>query len=282
MAGGSLTLDIRSVNSRFLDLSFRIPDELRSLEPQLRERITETLTRGKVDCRLQLNLEGLTTGEATIDGQALRVLADLAAQVRAVLPEVQPLTVAQVLGWPGVIAGRGDAMETLRELVPGLMREALADLVESRRREGERLGGMIRECTARIREGLARIAPLVPQSVAAWQARITERLREAMAGADEERIRQEVALFGIKVDVAEEFSRLAAHLDEVDRLCASAPVGQPGSRRPVGKRLDFLMQELNRETNTLGSKAVAREITDTVVDFKVLIEQMREQVQNIE
>jgi uncharacterized protein (TIGR00255 family) len=290
LEGASLTIELRSVNSRFLDIAFRVPDDLRAAEPPLRDQITAALARGKIDCRLQYSIDPTHTLPANLDQRVLERLVALSAQVTRALPEARPLAVADVLAWPGVIAGRGDAFEALRAAAPGLMQQALRDLVASRAREGARLGAMICERTAQIRTGLAVIAPLIPQSVAAWQARLGERLREALAGAEEDRIRQEVALFGVKIDVAEEFSRLAVHLDEIDRLCgagtavvADAPAASLAARsQPVGKRLDFLMQELNRETNTLGSKSVSRDISNGVIDFKVLIEQMREQVQNLE
>ncbi len=284
--GASLTIELRSVNSRFLDIALRVPEDLRAVEPLLRDQIAGAISRGKIDCRVQYAFDTAQTVSATLDRQMLERLQALSTQVTEALPGARPLSVAEVLGWPGVMAGRSDAFEPLRAAAGALMDQSLRDLVASRAREGSRLGAMIRERTAQIRDGLRDIAPLIPQSVAAWQARLGERLREALAGADEDRIRQEVALFGVKIDVAEEFSRLAVHLDEVDRLCRTEPEPASGvapiAARPVGKRLDFLMQELNRETNTLGSKAVSREISSVVIDFKVLIEQMREQVQNLE
>ncbi len=290
LEGASLTIELRSVNSRFLDVAFRVPDDLRAAEPNLRDQITATLARGKVDCRLQYAIDPAQTLPARLDDRALERLVALSTQVTRALPEARPLAVADVLAWPGVMTGRGDAFDALRAAAPELMQEALHDLIASRAREGARLGAMIRERTDQMRTGLAAIAPLIPQSVTAWQARLGERLREALAGAEEDRIRQEVALFGVKIDVAEEFSRLAVHLDEIDRLCSAgtdpATDGPRSTMRvrsqPVGKRLDFLMQELNRETNTLGSKSVSRDISNGVIDFKVLIEQMREQVQNLE
>jgi len=154
------------------------------------------------------------------------------------------------------------------------MRAALGELAASRAREGEKLGRMLLERVAAIRNRLAALAPLVPQAIAAYEERLAAKLREALGGADEERIRQEIAVYGVRIDVAEELSRLAAHLDEVERVIAAGGA--------VGKRLDFLMQELNREANTLGSKSVSKELSAAALEFKVLIEQMREQVQNLE
>jgi uncharacterized protein (TIGR00255 family) len=154
------------------------------------------------------------------------------------------------------------------------MRTALGELAASRAREGEKLGRMLLERVAKIRARLAALEPLVPQAIAAYEERLAAKLREALGGADEERIRQEIAVYGVRIDVAEELSRLAAHLDELERVIAAGGT--------VGKRLDFLMQELNREANTLGSKSVSKELSAAALEFKVLIEQMREQVQNLE
>jgi uncharacterized protein (TIGR00255 family) len=194
--------------------------------------------------------------------------------VRDALPDVQPLRVIEVLHWPGVLGEDTAAAEKLRDAALDAMRAALAELAAARAREGGKLAQMIRERVARIRTRLAEIEPLVPQAVAAYAERLTAKLREVLAAADEERIRQEIAVFGVRIDVAEELSRLGAHLDEVDRVLAAGGA--------VGKRLDFLMQELNREANTLGAKSVSKEISAAVLEFKVLIEQMREQVQNLE
>jgi len=179
-----------------------------------------------------------------------------------------------VLHWPGVLGDDAREAEALREGATDAMRAALADLAASRAREGEKLGRMLLERVGKIRTRLAALAPLVPRSIAAYEERLAAKLREALGGTDEERIRQEIAVYGVRIDVAEELSRLAAHLDEVERVLAAGGT--------VGKRLDFLMQELNREANTLGSKSVSKELSAAALEFKVLIEQMREQVQNLE
>ncbi len=276
--GGSVSVELRSINSRFLDLSFRLPDDLRSIEPALRELIVGTFARGKVECRVHYQLASGVAAPSRIHPEALSRLAQLAAEVNAHVPQARPLSVAEILDWPGVIADRGEFFEQARQAALVLMPAAAAELVAARTREGGKLATLIHERTAQIRQGLRVLEPSLPLMIAQWQERITTRLRDAVAGLDEDRIRQEVALFGIKVDIAEEIGRLGTHLDEVDRLCAD----RPGATPPVGKRLDFLMQELNREANTLGSKSVSREMSDAAIDFKVLIEQMREQVQNLE
>jgi uncharacterized protein (TIGR00255 family) len=274
VAAGTLTLELKTVNSRFLDVQFRVGEELRSVEPQLRELATASLARGKLDCRLAFAASPLARGEAALNAEALARLARLSQLVRDAVPDAQPLRVIEALHWPGVLGEDNAATERLREAALDAMRAALAELAAARTREGAKLAQMIRERVARIRSRLTDIEPLIPQAIAAYAERLATKLRDALAAADEERIRQEIAVFGVRIDVAEELSRLGAHLDEVDRVLAAGGA--------VGKRLDFLMQELNREANTLGAKSVSKEISAAVLEFKVLIEQMREQVQNLE
>jgi uncharacterized protein (TIGR00255 family) len=269
---GTLTLELRSVNARFLDLSFRIADELRALEPVLRERIAERVSRGKVDCRLTLT-PGAEELPPQLNTQALERLKALAAAAANAFPKAKPMRIADVLRWPGVIAQESDEA-SLRATVDGLARRALDDFVAARAREGAKLAAAIGERTATMRKRVEEVQPLVPQAIAAYQEKITERLREAIGSADDERVRMEIALFATKVDVAEEIDRLRAHLDEVESVLRKGG--------PVGKRLDFLAQELNREANTLASKAASPAISDCALELKLLVEQIREQVQNIE
>lgn len=270
----SLHLELRSVNSRFLDLVLRIGDDLRQFEPQLREALTARLARGKVECRFNLQVDGGGAAHLSINPALLEQLRHAQGEVRAQLPEAAPLSVAEVLRWPGMLAEDRIDADTLRPQVARLLDAALEDFVASRRREGDKLAAMIRERVTAMRALVARAAPRIPEVVADYQTRLTTRLREAVATLDEERIRQEVAVFAQRVDVDEELNRLVAHLDEVERILDAG--GQ------AGKRLDFLMQELNREANTLASKSVAGDLSAIAMDMKVLIEQMREQVQNIE
>jgi len=274
LAAGTLALELRSVNSRFLDVQFRIAEELRAVEPLLREAAMASLGRGKVDCRLTFTGSPLAGTEPSLNDAALARLARMSQLVRAVIPDAQPLRVAEVLHWPGILAEETGATEALREAALDAMRAALVELDAARAREGEKLARMIRERVATMRSRLAELEPLVPQAIAAYEDKLGAKLREALGTADDERIRQEIAVFGVRIDVAEELSRLAAHLGEVERVLAGGGA--------VGKRLDFLMQELNREANTLGAKSVSKELSAAVLEFKVLIEQMREQVQNLE
>jgi uncharacterized protein (TIGR00255 family) len=273
-ARGALSIELRSVNARFLDLQFRVSDELRALEPMLRELIAARVSRGKLDCRAFLSGSGGTAPGARVNPEMLGRLRELAAEVTRSMPQASPLRVADVLRWPGVIAESPLDEDATRNLVGALCRQALDELVASRSREGAKLAAAVSERVAAMRRRLEQAAPLVPQSIAAYQAKLSERLREALGSADDERVRTELAVFAAKVDVDEELTRLRTHLDEVDRT-----LQRGGS---VGKRLDFLAQELNREANTLASKAASQEISDCALELKLLVEQMREQVQNIE
>jgi uncharacterized protein (TIGR00255 family) len=269
---GTLTLELRSVNARFLDLAFRIPDELRMLEPVLRERMAARLARGKVDCRLSI-APGASEAKPQLNARALGQLKALARAAAKAFPKAAPLRIADVLRWPGVIAEAADEAG-LRSTVDELARRALDDFVAARAREGAKLAAAIVEKVRAMRARVDEVQPLVPQAIAAYQEKITERLREALGSADDERVRTEIALFATKVDVAEEIDRLRAHLDEVEDVLRKGGA--------VGKRLDFLAQELNREANTLASKAASSAISEAALELKVLVEQIREQVQNLE
>jgi uncharacterized protein (TIGR00255 family) len=271
---GRLALELRSVNSRFLDLQLRVAEELRTLEPMLREIISARVSRGKVDCRCFLNETGIAATPQRLNAEALARLKSLTEEARRSFPDAAALGIADVLRWPGVIAEEPADENTLRTIAADLCRRALDDLVATRSREGAKLAAGILDRIAAMRQRVEEVAPLVPQSIAAYQAKIAERLREAIGSVDDDRIRAELALFGTKVDVDEELDRLRAHLGEVERT-----LGQGGA---VGKRLDFLAQELNREANTLASKSASQPVTSCALELKLLVEQIREQVQNIE
>ena len=272
--GGRLSIELRSVNSRFLDLQLRIADELRALEPMLRELIGARLARGKIDCRFFLNESGVAAKRERLNAEALERLKALAAEAQSSFPAAAPLSIADVLRWPGVIAEQAADEETLRRITADICTRALEDLVAARAREGAKLAASILERVAAMRRRVEDVAPLVPQAIAAYQAKITERLREAIGAADDDRVRSEIALFSAKVDVDEELERLRVHLAEVERA-----LGKGGA---MGKRLDFLAQELNREANTLASKSASQPVSDCALELKLLVEQIREQVQNIE
>jgi uncharacterized protein (TIGR00255 family) len=271
---GALNLELRSVNARFLDLQFRVAEELRTLEPLLREAIAARLARGKVDCRFFLTESGDARLPQRLDAAALARLRSLSDEAKKAFPEAGALRIADVLRWPGVAAEQPANEEALRAAAAALCRRALDDLVAARGREGAKLAVIIQERVAAMRRQLDAARPLVPQALAAYQAKLVERLREAMGSSDDERIRAEMALFAQKSDVDEELERLGAHLTEIERVLKHG-----GS---AGKRLDFIAQELNREANTLASKAASSPLSDCALELKLLIEQVREQVQNIE
>ncbi len=270
----SLHLELRSVNSRYLDLSFRIVDDLRQAEPAIRERITAKLGRGKVECRLNLQSGHAAPRSMALNGALLDQLADAQAALRARFADAAPLSVSELLRWPGMLADDSIGFDKLLPEINALAAAAVDELVATRRREGEKLADMIRERVARMRELVAVATPRMPAIITEYQDKLTARLRDAVATLDDDRIRQEVALFAQRIDVAEELNRLATPLDEVERILKTGGA--------AGKRLDFLMQELNREANTLASKSPATDITAIAMEMKVMIEQMREQVQNIE
>lgn len=270
--GGSLHLELKSVNSRFLDIHFRVADELRSHELAVRERIAARVGRGKVECRLNFSLkQGI---QQNLNADMLAVLQGLEAQVRAAMPEARPLAVSDVLRWPGMFGDEQVDFAGLGPQVLALADQVLAEFVDCRAREGARLAAVILERSRQMRAVLARVEPLIPAAQAAFTNKLRQRLEEVLGAADDGRVLQEVALFAARIDVDEELARLKSHLDELERILDSGGA--------VGKRLDFLMQELNREANTLGSKAAVTEVTQAAMELKLLIEQMREQVQNLE
>jgi len=281
---GQLTIDLRSVNSRFLDLSMRIPDDWRVFEPMLREAIAARLSRGKVECRINI-VRGVGAAEPTLNAAALAQLTGLAAQVEQAIPGVRPLGTADVLEWPGVVETPGSDPDALRAATAEALAEALDGMTASRRREGEALREALIAHCAQVESIAIQLKARAPDLLAAVERKLVERLEQALGetmtkattvGREEvtDRIRQEVTLYGMKMDVEEEIKRLTTHVNEVRRVLAAGG--------PVGRRLDFLMQELNREANTVGSKAAAIEMTNASVELKMLIEQMREQIQNLE
>ncbi|HEV7478527.1 MAG TPA: YicC/YloC family endoribonuclease [Burkholderiales bacterium] len=271
---GRLSLELRTVNARFLDLQFRVAEELRALEPLLREAIAARVSRGKVDCRFYFNESAGAQVAQRLDPAALARLRVLSEEAKKAFPEAGALRVADVLRWPGVTAEPPLDEEGLRIAAHDLCRRALDELVAARGREGAKLAASIGERVAAMRRRVDDVKPLVPQAIVAYQAKLAERLKEALGSADDERIRTEIAVFAGKSDVDEELERLTVHLAEVDRVLKHGGA--------AGKRLDFIAQELNREANTLASKAASAPIADCALELKLLIEQVREQVQNIE
>lgn len=271
-----LNIEIKSVNSRYLDIAFRIGDDMRQIEMKLRELISAAIGRGKIDCRVYLQAQSGsgTVRDSVPNPQRLAQLAAQQVAVRSALPEAPPLAVADVLRWPGVLADQMLDPQLIDAECVALMASVIEELQASRAREGDKLADALRSRVEAMRVLVAQVGPMLPPLLAEYRDRLAARLRESVAALDEDRIRQEVGVFAAKSDVAEELTRLATHLDEVARVIAKG-----GS---MGKRLDFLMQELNREANTLSSKSISVDITKIALELKLLIEQMREQVQNIE
>jgi uncharacterized protein (TIGR00255 family) len=274
LPGLSLSVELRSVNHRYLDVTVKLPDELRHLEPALRERLSEELRRGKVECRV--GMSRTTPGAATLAVNAARVgqLADAANEAQRLVPAASPLTVNEILRWPGVLAEPSIAPEELAAKVVALVDQGVTDLAASRRREGAKVQAILEASCDGIESQVARVMPRIPLIHTLFNEKLAQRLKEAGLDPNEDRLKQEFAVFATKIDVAEELSRLTTHVAEVRRV-----LGAGGS---AGKRLDFLAQELHREANTLGSKSVDAEISQASLELKVLIEQMREQVQNVE
>jgi uncharacterized protein (TIGR00255 family) len=275
VGNAAIHLELKSVNSRFLDVTFRAGDELRFLEMPLRELLTARIQRGKLECRMHLVPQQTGVArELTLDAALVEQLRRLENGVRQSLPDAAPLSVAEVLRWPGMLGDESVDPAAMQSECLVLAGGVIDEFVASRSREGAKLATTILDRVARMRELVGRVGPMLPRALADYQQRLADKLREAVASLDEERIRQEIGVFAARIDVAEELARLSTHLDEVQRV-----VEKGGA---VGKRLDFLMQELNREANTLASKSVSTEVTAIALDLKLLIEQMREQVQNLE
>lgn len=271
---GSLNLELRSVNHRYLNIQFRLPDKFRSLEPTMRELMAARLNRGKVDCYLSFSQQSGTEDMQQLNSDLLQRLLELNHTVRTALPDAHNLGVADILRWPGILKTDVLPTEDLCNLCKELLLTALDEFTTARAREGEKLRVLLLERLTKMRRLVTKASPRIPALLTAFQEKITARLSDAMINCDDDRIRQELTLFASKIDVDEELSRLQTQLDEVERILIKGGV--------VGKRLDFLMQELNREANTLGSKSVDAEVSTISIELKVLIEQMREQVQNIE
>jgi len=271
---GTLVCEIRSVNHRFLDATLRLPDSCRALEPELRQALARELRRGKVDCTLQQRSLPAGAARLEIDQEALERLLARVNELSAVIPGRSQVDLIELLRFPGILREDSADTETLMQTVRSLFGETLSELARARAREGERLGTLISQRCAALAGMVGAVRARLPEVRARIRQRFEERLRELGAQVDQDRVEQEILLMLQRFDVAEELDRLDGHLVETARTLAGD--------EPAGRRLDFLMQEFNREANTLSSKSQDLETTRTAVEMKVLIEQMREQVQNIE
>jgi uncharacterized protein (TIGR00255 family) len=273
-AWGSLVCELRSVNHRFLEAAFRLPDELRGAEGELRARLARQVRRGKVDCSISHRRPQQGAGPLEVDAAALERLLGAVQVVSHSLREPSTVSALDVLRWPGVLRESSADGEELLAAAGAVFDAALAELVAVRSREGARLGEVLEQRCAGLEELIAGVRTRLPEVQARVRARLEERLADLAASVDRERLEQELALLLQRLDVDEELERLTGHISEVRRAM--------GASEPAGRRLDFLMQELNREANTLSSKSQDLETTRSAVEMKVVIEQMREQVQNAE
>jgi uncharacterized protein (TIGR00255 family) len=271
---GLLTWEIRSVNHRYSEVSLRLPEEFRQLEPKIREKIGKTVNRGKIDATLRYQANDLNSDNLTINHNLVKALHSAGEQIGGELGSSRPLSVADVLRWPGVLTVTEPDQEALQQSALNLLQLALDELKESRLREGEQLKQMlVKRCEA-VRQQVANVSAIIPDIIPMLRQKVLDKLQELQVSADEGRLEQEIAMLANRADIHEEVDRLNTHVSEIERVLEQG--------KPVGRRLDFLMQELNREANTLGSKAINTAVSQTGVELKVLIEQMREQIQNIE
>ena len=280
---GLLAIDIKSVNSRYQEISLRLPDELRFLEGDIRSDLSKSVSRGKIECRMQW--VGEADRESDLNANSMNMLFNLQKKVTQLYPEAKPLTVSQILSFPGILIPKQVDTESLKNQVLSALKSTIEVFLKARKREGEALTKVILGYCERIEETVEVLRPRIPQIIQNIHQKLEERLQEVLSKTlsenstltrDEinDRIRQEVILYAIKLDVDEEMSRLLTHVNEIRRLLRAGG--------DVGKKLDFMVQELNREANTLGSKAASIEMTETSLTLKVNIEKIREQIQNLE
>ncbi len=271
---GLLVWELRSVNHRYLEPHFRIPEELRSFEPMVRERLAKRFSRGKIDCSLRFKPSSGVEADVQVNQHLVKQLISAEAEVAGIIGNETNLRPMDLLRWPGVIKEQEKDLGPVQKEAIAVLDRALDGLLDTRQREGQRLGEMITLRCQKMRKLVLQVRDLMPQILEAMRQRIHNRLQEVMEQLDESRLEQEMAMIAQRLDVDEEMDRLDTHLAEVEAVLKR--------KEPIGRRLDFLMQELNRETNTLSSKSNSAELTKIAVDMKVLIEQMREQIQNIE
>jgi uncharacterized protein (TIGR00255 family) len=271
---GSLTWEIRSVNHRYLETSVRLPESLRALENGVREAVRKRLTRGKVECALRFQSEAKISSDLHLNTTLIKQLVQANVEIEQITGTSSNLSNMEVLRWPGVIEEQDFDKTSIEKQALSLFGAALDDLVATRQREGAELQGFIKKRIDSVREIVVNVRDKMPEILAKQKQNILDRLAELQAELEPTRLEQEVSLLAQKADVEEELDRLDSHLNEVERVLSAN--GQKG------RRLDFLMQELNREANTLSSKSIVVETTLSAVELKVLIEQMREQIQNVE
>ena len=271
---GSLVWEIRSVNNRYLDAQFRLPETLRSLEGDLRETLRKQLSRGKVESTLFFRPSATANTDLQLNTELLQQLDTALQNTRALVQNTDAINPLELLRWPGVLAAEETDITVVKDAALKLYKEAATELIDIRQREGAALAELVNQRLAQITDIVDHARAILPTLLEQQQQKLQERIAKAQVEVDPTRLEQEIVLLLQKADVDEELDRLQTHVAEVSRILAG--------KGAVGRRLDFLMQELNREANTLGSKAVDTDITQSAVELKVLIEQMREQIQNIE
>jgi uncharacterized protein (TIGR00255 family) len=271
---GVLTVELRSVNHRYLDCSFKLPDGLRSTEPLLREKASSLLARGKLDCMIRLQSHQAQIGELQIDLPRLDALLEATRKIQDRLEVPAPINPLQVIQFPGIYSTPEEPEEKLQQEALTLFNSALKNMQQSRQREGDKLGKLVLDRLAQVETEVNATREVMPELIKQQRERITTRIADLGMEIDHGRLEQELVYMAQKADVDEELDRLEAHIGEVRRTLKKGG--------PCGRRLDFLMQELNREANTLSSKSQSSTTTQNAVELKVLIEQMREQIQNIE
>ncbi len=269
-----LVWELRSVNHRYLDVTVRLPEELRALEPQVREKVTRKLGRGKLECQLRCDRAATEAGTLDVDQARLTAVLHACREVEKRSAEASSPAVMELLRWPGVVLEKVLDVDSVKELAMHLLEQALDELITTRQREGEKIASLLSQRCSGIEAEVTRVRQRLPEVQARIRDKLITRLAELETPADSNRLEQELVFQVQKIDVDEELDRLQTHVDEVRSVLQR--------KEPVGRRLDFLMQELNREANTLGSKSADSATTAAAVELKVLIEQMREQVQNAE
>lgn len=273
-SGGVLQVELRSVNQRYLELQLKLDEHFRAQEAGIREQLKSQLGRGKVECRISLAKAETEETGISINYKTVAQIADSVKELGQYFPTMQEVNPLELLKMPGVQCSTATNEEALTQVMLDALSVAIEELVLARNREGEKLKTVILERLAEAQNLVVRVKPMMPALLKAYQEKLTAKLNEVQQSNDDERIRQEIVLYAQRIDVDEELSRLSAHIHEVESILSAGGL--------VGKKLDFLMQEMNREANTLGSKSVSIETTQISMQLKVLIEQMREQIQNIE
>nr|VFK78291.1 MAG: TIGR00255 family protein [Candidatus Kentron sp. SD] len=282
---GAITWELRSVNHRYLDVSVRLPEDLRSLEPKIREHVQNRIQRGKVECLLRYKPLTEQRSALTLNHDLARQLAKAAREIGDLFTNTGTINPMEVLSWPGMVESPAPDIQAVGAAILAILDNALFELAATRSREGEKLAALIRIRCAEMVAIIARVRQRLPAILATQRDRLTTRISEIKVELNMDRLEQELVFLAQKIDVAEELDRLDTHLGEIKRLLEPSTETSGKTtreRKPIGRRLDFLMQEMHREANTLSAKSVDMEMTSASVELRVLIEQIREQAQNVE